>query len=105
MRLRAEAQRARFKLPHGRDDDYRFRFRKTTIRGLRPPDFKRATSTRKDNYRTIAEHIKQAIIEQERLGLDVLVRRKPSMVELRRASGRLRLYPEMVGCKAMAPAV
>lgn len=70
--VRAEAQRARFNLPA---------WPTTTIGSFRkPPKFavcvwtsKRATLDA-GNYRTgIAEHIKQAIAEQERLGLDVLV--------------------------------
>lgn len=69
--MRAEAQRARFKLPHGR--------RRLSVRFRKPRKFAACVWTSKgnldaNNYRTgIAEHIKQAIIEQERLGLDVLV--------------------------------
>lgn len=69
--MRAEAQRARFKLPARR--------RRLSVRSRKPRRFAVCARLQKgnldaNNYRTgIAEHIKQAIIEQERLGLDVLV--------------------------------
>ncbi|MCT2385220.1 5-methyltetrahydropteroyltriglutamate--homocysteine S-methyltransferase [Erwinia pyrifoliae] len=70
--VRAEAQRQRFQLPAWPTTTIGSFPQTTEIRGLRL-DFKqgRLDGTR---YRTgIAEHIKQAIVEQERLGLDVLV--------------------------------
>ncbi|MFZ4834965.1 5-methyltetrahydropteroyltriglutamate--homocysteine S-methyltransferase [Rouxiella sp. Mn2063] len=69
---RAQAQRARFKLPDWPTTTIGSFPQTTEIRGLRL-DFKqgRLDST---NYRTgISEHIKQAIKEQERLDIDVLV--------------------------------
>ncbi|EIE1432231.1 5-methyltetrahydropteroyltriglutamate--homocysteine S-methyltransferase, partial [Salmonella enterica subsp. enterica serovar Kentucky] len=70
--VRAEAQRARFKLPAWPTTTIGSFPQTTEIRGLRL-DFKKGNLDA-NNYRTgIAEHIKQAIIEQERLGLDVLV--------------------------------
>lgn len=70
--MRAEAQRARFKLPAWPTTTIGSFPQTTEIRGLRL-DFKKGNLDA-NNYRTgIAEHIKQAIIEQERLGLDVLV--------------------------------
>jgi 5-methyltetrahydropteroyltriglutamate--homocysteine methyltransferase len=69
--VRAKAQRLALTCPHGRHD-HRFI----------PADHRdpwSATGLQKgnldaNNYRTgIAEHIRQAIVEQERLGLDVLV--------------------------------
>ena len=69
---RAKAQRQRFQLPDWPTTTIGSFPQTTEIRGLRL-DFKQG---RLDgaNYRTgIAEHIKQAIVEQERLGLDVLV--------------------------------
>ncbi|CCP01315.1 5-methyltetrahydropteroyltriglutamate--homocysteine methyltransferase [Erwinia amylovora Ea644] len=70
--VRAEAQRQRFQLPAWPTTTIGSFPQTTEIRGLRL-DFKqgRLDGT---HYRTgIAEHIKQAIVEQERLGLDVLV--------------------------------
>ncbi|WP_437888022.1 5-methyltetrahydropteroyltriglutamate--homocysteine S-methyltransferase [Phytobacter sp. V91] len=70
--LRAEAQRARFNLPAWPTTTIGSFPQTTEIRGLRL-DFKKGNLDA-SHYRTgIAEHIKQAIIEQERLGLDVLV--------------------------------
>ncbi len=74
IRMRcAEAQRA-LKLPHGR--------RRLSVRTQNHGNSRPASGLQKkgnldaNNCRTgIAEHIKQAIIEQERLGLDVLVQR------------------------------
>ncbi|MDX5629708.1 MULTISPECIES: 5-methyltetrahydropteroyltriglutamate--homocysteine S-methyltransferase [unclassified Brenneria] len=69
---RAAAQRARFKLPAWPTTTIGSFPQTTEIRGLRL-DFKQGRLDG-NNYRTgIAEHIKQAVIEQERLGLDVLV--------------------------------
>ncbi|CAO95277.1 5-methyltetrahydropteroyltriglutamate--homocysteine S-methyltransferase [Erwinia tasmaniensis] len=70
--VRAKAQRQRFQLPAWPTTTIGSFPQTTEIRGLRL-DFKqgRLDGT---HYRTgIAEHIKQAIVEQERLGLDVLV--------------------------------
>ena len=70
--VRAEAQRARFNLPAWPTTTIGSFPQTTEIRGLRL-DFKKGNLDA-GNYRTgIAEHIKQAIAEQERLGLDVLV--------------------------------
>ncbi len=69
---RAEAQRLRFNLPAWPTTTIGSFPQTTEIRGLRL-DFKQGRLDGK-NYRTgISEHIKQAIAEQERLGLDVLV--------------------------------
>lgn len=69
---RATAQRKRFNLPAWPTTTIGSFPQTTEIRGLRL-DFKQGRLDGK-NYRTgISEHIKQAIIEQERLGLDVLV--------------------------------
>lgn len=69
---RAEAQRDRFNLPAWPTTTIGSFPQTTEIRGLRL-DFKQGRLDR-NNYRTsIGEHIKQAINEQERLGLDVLV--------------------------------
>ncbi len=69
---RAEAQRLRFSLPAWPTTTIGSFPQTTEIRGLRL-DFKQGCLDGK-NYRTgISEHIKQAIAEQERLGLDVLV--------------------------------
>jgi len=69
---RAEAQRHRFNLPAWPTTTIGSFPQTTEIRGLRL-DFKQGRLDSK-NYRTgISEHIKQAIVEQERLGLDVLV--------------------------------
>ena len=69
---RAEAQRARFKLPLWPTTTIGSFPQTTEIRGLRL-DFKQGRLDNA-NYRTgISEHIKQAIKEQERLGIDVLV--------------------------------
>ncbi|MFG1175756.1 5-methyltetrahydropteroyltriglutamate--homocysteine S-methyltransferase [Erwiniaceae bacterium CAU 1747] len=70
--VRAEAQRERFKLPAWPTTTIGSFPQTTEIRGLRL-DFKQGR-LQSSQYRTaIAEHIKQAIDEQERLGLDVLV--------------------------------
>ena len=70
--VRAEAQRARFKLPAWPTTTIGSFPQTTEIRTLRL-DFKKGNLDA-NNYRTgIAEHIRQAIVEQERLGLDVLV--------------------------------
>lgn len=70
--VRADAQRARFNLPAWPTTTIGSFPQTTEIRGLRL-DFKQGRLDG-SNYRTgIAEHIKQAIVEQERLGLDVLV--------------------------------
>lgn len=69
---RAKAQRNRFNLPAWPTTTIGSFPQTTEIRGLRL-DFKKGNIDG-GNYRTgIAEHIKQAIIEQECLGLDVLV--------------------------------
>ena len=80
--MRAEAQRARFKLPAWPTTTIGSFPQTTEIRTLRL-DFKKGNLDA-NNYRTgIAEHIRQAIVEQERLGLDVLVtwRASNDMVE------------------------
>ncbi len=70
--VRAEAQRERFQLPAWPTTTIGSFPQTTEIRGLRL-DFKQGRLDG-SHYRTgIAEHIKQAIAEQERLGLDVLV--------------------------------
>ncbi|PIJ50798.1 5-methyltetrahydropteroyltriglutamate--homocysteine S-methyltransferase [Erwinia sp. OLTSP20] len=70
--LRAQAQRDRFQLPAWPTTTIGSFPQTTEIRGLRL-DFKQGRIDG-GNYRTgIAQHIKQAIVEQERLGLDVLV--------------------------------
>lgn len=69
---RAVAQRQRFNLPAWPTTTIGSFPQTTEIRGLRL-DFKKGNLD-SNHYRTgIAEHIKQAIAEQERLGLDVLV--------------------------------
>lgn len=69
---RAQAQRHRFNLPAWPTTTIGSFPQTTEIRGLRL-DFKKGTID-SGHYRIgIAEHIKQAIAEQERLGLDVLV--------------------------------
>ena len=69
---RAQAQRERFNLPAWPTTTIGSFPQTTEIRGLRL-DFKQGRLDG-NNYRTsISEHIKQAIVEQERLGLDVLV--------------------------------
>ena len=69
---RTQAQRARFNLPAWPTTTIGSFPQTTEIRGLRL-DFKQGRLDG-NNYRTsISEHIKQAIVEQERLGLDVLV--------------------------------
>lgn len=69
---RAKVQRQRFKLPTWPTTTIGSFPQTTEIRGLRL-NFKQGKLSA-GNYRTsIAEHIKQAIIEQEKLGLDVLV--------------------------------
>ncbi|KNC10819.1 5-methyltetrahydropteroyltriglutamate--homocysteine methyltransferase [Pantoea sp. RIT-PI-b] len=69
---RAKAQRNRFNLPAWPTTTIGSFPQTTEIRGLRL-EFKKGNIDG-GNYRTgIAEHIKQAIVEQERLGLDVLV--------------------------------
>ncbi|MFC3396874.1 5-methyltetrahydropteroyltriglutamate--homocysteine S-methyltransferase [Brenneria rubrifaciens] len=70
--LRAKAQRKRFNLPAWPTTTIGSFPQTTEIRGLRL-DFKQGRLDG-NHYRTgIAEHIKQAVAEQERLGLDVLV--------------------------------
>ena len=70
--LRAAAQRQRFNLPAWPTTTIGSFPQTTEIRGLRL-NFKKGNLDG-NSYRTgIAEHIKQAIAEQERLGLDVLV--------------------------------
>ncbi|MEC5320911.1 5-methyltetrahydropteroyltriglutamate--homocysteine S-methyltransferase [Brenneria populi subsp. brevivirga] len=70
--LRAAAQRERFNLPAWPTTTIGSFPQTTEIRGLRL-DFKQGRLDG-NHYRTgIAEHIKQAVTEQERLGLDVLV--------------------------------
>ncbi|WP_409310009.1 5-methyltetrahydropteroyltriglutamate--homocysteine S-methyltransferase [Pectobacterium sp. B1J-3] len=70
--VRAKAQRERFNLPAWPTTTIGSFPQTTEIRGLRL-DFKQGRLDG-NNYRTgIAEHIKQAVVEQERLGLDVLV--------------------------------
>ena len=70
--VRAQAQRQRFNLPAWPTTTIGSFPQTTEIRGLRL-DFKKGNLDA-SHYRTgIAEHIKQAIVEQERLGLDVLV--------------------------------
>ncbi|MDF7649356.1 5-methyltetrahydropteroyltriglutamate--homocysteine S-methyltransferase [Erwiniaceae bacterium L1_54_3] len=69
---RAKTQRNRFKLPAWPTTTIGSFPQTTEIRGLRL-DFKKGNIDG-SHYRTgIAQHIKQAIAEQERLGLDVLV--------------------------------
>lgn len=69
---RADAQRKRFNLPAWPTTTIGSFPQTTEIRGLRL-DFKQGRLDG-SNYRiSIGEHIKQAIVEQERLGLDVLV--------------------------------
>ncbi|WP_261653602.1 5-methyltetrahydropteroyltriglutamate--homocysteine S-methyltransferase [Erwinia mallotivora] len=70
--VRAQAQRERFRLPAWPTTTIGSFPQTTEIRGLRL-DFKQGRLDG-NHYRTgIAEHISQAITEQERLGLDVLV--------------------------------
>ncbi|MCU1790973.1 5-methyltetrahydropteroyltriglutamate--homocysteine S-methyltransferase [Pectobacterium polaris] len=70
--VRADAQRERFNLPAWPTTTIGSFPQTTEIRGLRL-DFKQGRLDG-NNYRTgISEHIKQAVAEQERLGLDVLV--------------------------------
>ncbi|MEQ9862580.1 5-methyltetrahydropteroyltriglutamate--homocysteine S-methyltransferase [Pectobacterium cacticida] len=70
--IRAKAQRARFNLPAWPTTTIGSFPQTPEIRGLRL-DFKQGRLDG-NHYRTgIAEHIKQAVVEQERLGLDVLV--------------------------------
>ncbi|ROR04655.1 5-methyltetrahydropteroyltriglutamate--homocysteine S-methyltransferase [Erwinia sp. JUb26] len=70
--VRAEAQRRRFQLPDWPTTTIGSFPQTSEIRGLRL-DFKQGRLDG-SHYRTgIAEHIRQAIVEQERLGLDVLV--------------------------------
>lgn len=70
--VRAQAQRERFQLPAWPTTTIGSFPQTTEIRSLRL-DFKQGRLDG-SNYRTgIAEHIKQAVAEQERLGLDVLV--------------------------------
>ncbi|MFE8101400.1 5-methyltetrahydropteroyltriglutamate--homocysteine S-methyltransferase [Brenneria goodwinii] len=70
--LRAEAQRQRFELPAWPTTTIGSFPQTTEIRSLRL-DFKQGRLDG-NHYRTgISEHIKQAVAEQERLGLDVLV--------------------------------
>ncbi|RYC38002.1 5-methyltetrahydropteroyltriglutamate--homocysteine S-methyltransferase [Pectobacterium zantedeschiae] len=70
--VRVDAQRERFNLPAWPTTTIGSFPQTTEIRGLRL-DFKQGRLDG-NNYRTgIAEHIKQAVVEQESLGLDVLV--------------------------------
>ncbi len=70
--VRAQVQRQRLNLPKWPTTTIGSFPQTTEIRGLRL-DFKKGNLDA-SHYRTgIAEHIKQAIVEQERLGLDVLV--------------------------------
>ncbi|KFX17383.1 5-methyltetrahydropteroyltriglutamate--homocysteine S-methyltransferase [Pectobacterium betavasculorum] len=70
--VRADAQRERFNLPAWPTTTIGSFPQTTEIRGLRL-DFKQGRLDG-NHYRTgIAEHIKQAVVEQESLGLDVLV--------------------------------
>jgi len=70
--VRAQIQRERFQLPAWPTTTIGSFPQTTEIRGLRL-DFKQGRLDG-NHYRTgIAEHIRQAIVEQERLGLDVLV--------------------------------
>ncbi|MFP9231276.1 5-methyltetrahydropteroyltriglutamate--homocysteine S-methyltransferase [Pectobacterium cacticida] len=70
--IRAKAQRARFNLPAWPTTTIGSFPQTPEIRGLRL-DFKQGRLDG-NHYRTgIVEHIKQAVVEQERLGLDVLV--------------------------------
>lgn len=70
--VRTQAQRVRFRLPAWPTTTIGSFPQTTEIRGLRL-DFKQGRLDG-NHYRTgIAEHIRQAITEQERLGLDVLV--------------------------------
>lgn len=71
-KVRAKVQRQRFQLPAWPTTTIGSFPQTTEIRGLRL-DFKQGRLDG-SHYRTgIAQHIKQAIVEQERLGLDVLV--------------------------------
>ena len=103
--VRAEAQRARFNLPAW----------PTTTIGSFPQTTGSAACAglQKGNldanhYRTgIAEHIKQAIVEQERLGLDVLVHGEAERNDMVEYFGEHRTalsLPRTAGCKATAPA-
>lgn len=77
--VRAEAQRARFKLPAWPTTTIGSFPQTTEIRTLRL-DFKKGNLDA-NNYRTgIAEHIKQAIVEQERLGLMCWYMARPSVM-------------------------
>ncbi|WP_277977916.1 5-methyltetrahydropteroyltriglutamate--homocysteine S-methyltransferase [Pantoea endophytica] len=69
---RAKAQRNRFNLPAWPTTTIGSFPQTTEIRGLRL-DFKKGNIDGGNYHTGIAEHIKQAIVEQERLGLDVLV--------------------------------
>ena len=69
---RADAQRKRFQLPAWPTTTIGSFPQTTEIRGLRL-DFKQGRLEGSRYQAGIAEHIKQAIAEQERLGLDVLV--------------------------------
>ncbi|KEY59173.1 5-methyltetrahydropteroyltriglutamate--homocysteine S-methyltransferase [Serratia sp. DD3] len=69
---RAQAQRDRFNLPAWPTTTIGSFPQTTEIRSLRL-DFKQGRLDSKHYRTSIGEHIKQAIVEQERLGLDVLV--------------------------------
>jgi 5-methyltetrahydropteroyltriglutamate--homocysteine methyltransferase len=69
---RAKAQRGRFNLPAWPTTTIGSFPQTAEIRGLRL-DFKHGRLDGNNYRKGIAEHIKQAIVEQERLGLDVLV--------------------------------
>ncbi|WP_262264948.1 5-methyltetrahydropteroyltriglutamate--homocysteine S-methyltransferase [Pantoea dispersa] len=70
--VRAQAQRQRFNLPAWPTTTIGSFPQTTEIRGLRL-DFKKGNIDGGHYHTGIAEHIRQAIAEQERLGLDVLV--------------------------------
>ena len=83
------------------------RFISTNDRDPRPASRLQKGNLDANHYRTgIAEHIRQAIIEQERLGLDVLVHgeaERNDMVEYFGEHGRLRVYPEWLGAELRFP--
>ncbi|VEB51892.1 5-methyltetrahydropteroyltriglutamate--homocysteine S-methyltransferase [Salmonella enterica subsp. enterica] len=104
--VRAEAQRARFKLPAWPTTTIGSFPQTTEIRGLRL-DFKKGNLDA-NNYRTgIAEHIKTGYHRAGafRAGCAGTWRSRAKRHGgiLRRASGRLRLYPEWLGAKLWLP--
>ncbi len=103
---RAQAQRQRFNLPAWPTTTIGSFPQTTEIRGLRL-DFKQGRLDA-GNYRTgIAEHIKQAIVEQERLGLDVLVHgeaERNDMVEYFGEHRTVLSSRKTAGYRATAPA-